>query len=137
MTASAFPSATQTTQEAGTTSGSFVSPLRQQFHQSAAKAWAQAGVAGNITNSFNIAGVVDVGTGVIEFAFIVPMSAANYAVVATPIYVPPITAATTLALWVAFDASYTVSTFRVGCVRVSDYANTDPTYWNVVVYGDE
>ena len=56
--------ATQAEQEAGSTATKYTSPARQQFHPSAAKAWASWNDAGSLnTKSYNVSSITDTGTG--------------------------------------------------------------------------
>lgn len=75
--------ATQAQQEAGTVITNFVTPGRQQYHDSAAKAWSaitySAGVPSSPGNdSFNISSIGDTGTGIATFNFTTAFSSANY-----------------------------------------------------------
>jgi hypothetical protein len=79
--------ATQANQETATSTTTFVSPGRQQFHPSACKAWANGDFAGAIkggagVGSYNIASVTDAGAGTQTFNLTVPFSSVNYAVIA-------------------------------------------------------
>lgn len=74
--------ATQTDQETGTSTTTFVSPGRQQFHPSAAKAWGYATYAAGVPTlaaNFNISGIVDNGLGDIDFTIGTDMSTGNFA----------------------------------------------------------
>ena len=55
--------AVQSEMEAGSSTALAVTPGRQQFHPSAAKAWCRNTTAAAITVSYNISSVTDVGTG--------------------------------------------------------------------------
>jgi len=59
---SALNSATQADQEAGTTSDAFTSPLRQQSHPSASKAWARSSDTA-LLQSYNMTSFTDIGVG--------------------------------------------------------------------------
>lgn len=77
--------ATKALQESATSIQTIVSPGVQQYHPSAAKAWARVTEdgAGNYTlaAAYNIASVVDNGTGNVTVNFDVDFSSANYACV--------------------------------------------------------
>lgn len=55
--------ATQAEQETGTATNKTVTPGRQHFHPSAAKAWVTFNAAGTRQGSFNVSSVTDVATG--------------------------------------------------------------------------
>lgn len=73
--------ATQTEQEAGTALSKPVTPARQHYHQSAAKAWVVFNGTGAvaITASFNITSITDNGTGNYTVNIATNFSSANYA----------------------------------------------------------
>lgn len=76
--------ATQSDQETATSTSTIVTPGRQQYHPSAAKAWGTA--SGNGTSllaSYNVTSITDNGTGDITFTYTTSFSSANYAYVAT------------------------------------------------------
>lgn len=78
--------ASQAEQESGGTTGKFVSPGRQQYHQSAAKMWAFVTVSGgtpSLTASYNVASIVDNGVGDFTLNLTTSFSSANYSVLAT------------------------------------------------------
>lgn len=52
--------ATQAEQETGSSTTTFVSPGRQQFHPSAAKGWVSADMNGSVNASYNVTSVTDV-----------------------------------------------------------------------------
>ena len=74
--------ASQSEQEAGTEATVYVSPAKQQFHQSACKAWVNLNGTGTIAirESFNVLSIVDNGVGDITINFINNMANANYSV---------------------------------------------------------
>ena len=72
--------ATQANQETATSTATFVSPARQQFHPSAAKAWLQCNNSGGIAGSYNVASIADTGTGVVTVTLTTAFSSTNYAV---------------------------------------------------------
>lgn len=79
--------ATQSDQETATSTTLAVTPGRQQFHPSAAKAWVKfTGSAVNgaqtVNASYNVSGVSRTGTGAYTVSFTVPFSSANYAAIA-------------------------------------------------------
>lgn len=75
--------AAQADQETGTSTTTFVSPGRQQFHPSAAKAWAFIGSTGTIQSSYNFTSTTHPGTGQYTATFTTAMSSASYAIIGT------------------------------------------------------
>lgn len=75
--------ATQSDQETGTSTTTFVSPGRQHFHKGHPKAWAattwSAGTP-TIDASYNIASISDDGTGLFTYTYTTALSSANCAV---------------------------------------------------------
>ena len=72
--------ATQANQETATSTTTIVTPGRQQFHPSAAKAWIQCNNFGTIAGSYNVASIADTGTGVVTVTLTTAFSSTNYAV---------------------------------------------------------
>lgn len=71
--------ATQAEQETGTSTTTAVSPGRQQYHPSAAKAWANVSYSGgtpSASGSYNISSLTDTGTGNYTANYTVAMSSA-------------------------------------------------------------
>ncbi len=78
-----IPTATQADQETGTSTTVFVTPGRQHFHDSAAKAWAKVAVSGgtpSISESYNMASITDNGVGLYQLDFTTDLSTSNYGV---------------------------------------------------------
>jgi len=78
-------SATQAQQESATVTNAYVSPGRQQYHPSAAKAWVNFNGTGivAIRASYNITSVADLLTGLYQPAFTTAMSSSDYAIAAS------------------------------------------------------
>lgn len=75
--------ATQAEQETATSTTDFVSPGRQQYHPSAAKAWASVSYSGGtptILASYNVSSLTDLGAGITQVNFTNSFSSANYVV---------------------------------------------------------
>ena len=70
--------ATQAEQETATATTPYVSPGRQQYHQSAAKAWGLVNFAAAITVSYNITSLTDDGAGLIGVVIATDFSSANW-----------------------------------------------------------
>lgn len=75
-----FTAATQAQMEAGTSLVVGVTPGRQQYHLSAAKAWVLAATNGTTPSSYNVTSVGDTGLGIVTINFTVSFSAADYTV---------------------------------------------------------
>jgi len=76
--------ADQADQETGTATEKYVAPATQQFHLSAAKAWAKVAADGSLTAGYNVASSAKDSTGIYSVVFTTPFSSANYAVLVTP-----------------------------------------------------
>lgn len=119
--------ASQAEQETASSTSVYVSPGRQQFHPSAAKAWLRCNTAGTILLSYNITSITDTGTGAVTVTIATDFSTADYTVVATP------------------EAGYAVmcgtSTMEVGSFIVYCYsylnAVADPNSYSIAVFGDQ
>lgn len=73
--------ATQSDQETATSTTTYVSPGRQQYHPSAAKMWCYATYSGStpVNNaSYNQSSITDTNTGLMTHNFTVSFSSANY-----------------------------------------------------------
>ena len=70
----------QALQEAATDNSVYVTSGLQQFHPSAAKAWGEAGVTGNLVIGYNIASVIDDAVGQISYVIGTDMSSVNYVI---------------------------------------------------------
>ena len=120
--------ADQSAMETASSTSLIVSPGRQHFHPSAAKAWCHAGVAGDINASYGVSSVTDTATGTATFNWSVNFSSASYAVVgtvqATSVVFHRISSQTAAA------ADQTVS----NSVATLD---VDPTFHYVVAFGDQ
>jgi len=89
LTASILPATTQADQEAGASNAVVVTPGRQQFHPSAAKAWVKfTGSAVNgaqtILDNYNVSGVsrsTPAGAPIYTVSFTTSFSSANYSAV--------------------------------------------------------
>ncbi len=129
--------ATQANQETATSTTTFVSPGRQQYHPSAAKAWATFGVTGNIIVSYNVSSITDTGTGKAAVNFTSNFSSADYAAVVTT----NTTGATNLML-PNVDGAATKSASSCpfintdGSLTVRDPSAATPN-WHTVFFGDE
>lgn len=121
--------ADQTAMEAGSSTTTYVSPGRQQWHPSSAKSWCVVNGAGtSITVSYNVTSIVDSGNGLLTVNFLTSFSSANYCCVGT-------IHDTTPRIFVKTSAS--ASAVAVYCFNLSA-ASVDPaTSYNIACYGDQ
>ena len=127
--------ATQANQETATSTTTYVSPGRQQFHPSAAKAWLYCDVSGNIDASYNITSISDTGAGKVGVTINVDFSSANYAIVATAYYSAGVGYNRILNVDGATGAQ-AAGSFNIACFA-TDANLYDPTKYNIVCYGDQ
>lgn len=128
--------ASQSDQETATSTTTYVSPGRQHYHPSAAKAWLNCNGTGVIAirGSYNVTGITDTGTGIITVTIANDMADANYAVAAN--YT---TSATAEAVgWQAKVTDQAVGSFNI-TTGVDDSAaatKTDAALVCAIVFGD-
>jgi hypothetical protein len=122
--------ATQANQEAATSTTTFVSPARQQFHPSAAKVWLKCDISGNIQSSYNTTSVTDAGTGLVNVTIDTDFSNADYAILGTTFYSPlaRVRCATIIA--------QAVGTFNAAC-NDEVQSRADPEFYYFVCFGDQ
>jgi len=122
--------ATQSDQETGTATTRIVAPGTQQYHPSAAKAWATVAVAGStpsLNNNYNCTSVTDLGAGFTRVNFTNAFSSTDYCAVASA----ESTSAQLLAqVGGKATGSVIVVTSQAGVV-------TDNITFNVVCFGDQ
>jgi hypothetical protein len=73
--------ASQSDQETATSTTTFVSPGRQQYHPSAAKAWALVAANGSTLASYGVSATSNTGTGTYRITFSTAFSSTNYVAV--------------------------------------------------------
>jgi hypothetical protein len=73
--------ATQANQETATSTTTIVTPGRQQFHPSAAKAWVMFEPSAAINASYNVSSITDLGTGTWRVVFTNAQSSASFSTV--------------------------------------------------------
>ena len=123
--------ATQADQETGTSTALMVTPGRQQFHPSAGKFWVKAGVTGNIIVSYNVSGLTDAGTGLLDVTISTDFSSADW--------LGHVTAQLnqdTHFIYISNTTPPTAGAVRVQSTNLSN-AFTDPILWNVSGSGDQ
>lgn len=126
-TASSVSAASQAEQETGSSLTVFVSPGRQQYHPSAAKAWVQAGTTGNAVTSYNVSSVTDTGVGDATINLTTQFSSANYCAFGTM---------SAGAAYFGHINSIAQGSFRI---QVRDTSGTliDPSFFMGAAYGDQ
>lgn len=121
--------ATQSDQETATSTALAVTPGRQQFHPSAAKAWVNCGISGNILASYNVTSVTDGGVGQITVNINTDLSSANY--------VAEVSVVTPSGGFIPGILSLAAGTIQGSCrIAATGFVLTDPAAWCVTVYGD-
>jgi hypothetical protein len=70
--------ASQADQETSTSTTTYVSPGRQQFHPSAAKFWVRSPGSSTMTSSYNMTSITDNGVGIFNLNIATDFSNANY-----------------------------------------------------------
>lgn len=75
--------ATQANQEAASSTSTIVTPGRQQYHPSAAKAWVRGNMSGGTGTSYNVSSLTDPGVGKVIVNFTTAFSDVTYALSAT------------------------------------------------------
>lgn len=118
----------QASMEAGSALTEIVTPGRQQFHPSAAKAWGRANEAGAISASYNMTSVTDTGSGVITWNYSTVFSSVIYGII--------VGIHTT-----AFNGASRVSSIAAGSTEVTttNYVGSlaDPMSHFIAAYGDQ
>lgn len=120
-----FTAATQAEQETGTSLTVGVTPGRQQFHQTAGKAWVVYNhTTATVLASYNVTSVTDGGTGIFTVNWSITMSSTSYVSVGT----------STSQLILGCSAHTTTTT---GCTTVSDTGTSfDATHNSLILFGD-
>lgn len=126
-----FTASTQAEQETGSSLTTFVSPGRQQFHDSAAKYWIVCAADGTTQDSYNVTSITDSGTGVLDITIATDFSGANYATVSTA------RSGSSHLTIVDNGTPPTAGTTRI--LNVSSTAGTaaDPARYHVASFGDQ
>lgn len=120
-------------QEAASSTTAAVTPGRQQFHPSAAKAWASiVGSSGALSSSYGITSVNHSGTGSYTITFSTAFSSATaYAAMGSTEH----NAANTI-LKFGSGVNKTTTTIAVFVVNLAGTL-TDPDFLNVMFFGDQ
>lgn len=138
LTAVAFSSfATQADQEAAATSTAVVMPSVQQYHPSAAKAWAlvtMTGTVATVTTGYNVSSAASTATGLLKINLTNSFGSTNY-VVGGMVRIGD-SIITNHAVTHPTSVGLATTTFTLLC-QASDGTNTDPVAWHVFCYGDQ
>jgi len=132
---SALNSATQADQEAWSTSDAFTSPLRQQFHPSASKAWVMYNPAGVVSAGYNILNIINVAPGDNVVCFTIDFSAATFSAWATAQKNSLGTNVTAINAQVS-SANFATDSMRVQTTN-GTFALVDPDFTFAGAFGDE
>ena len=131
--------AAQSDQETGTSTTTYVSPGRQQFHPSAAKCWAYVTVSGGTPTlqvNYNITSITDQGVGDLTITIATDFSSANWSASVSVEY--PNTGSTSnddIAV-ATKNGGQAAGTIRLATKDVGGVAR-DPPSWSFVGYGDQ
>jgi len=126
--------ATQAQQEAASSAGVFVTPARQHYHPSAAKAWQLASTAGTSAAAFNCDAPTDAATGQVVINVTTDFTSANWCAIGQGLIAAGGGAAST---YVTHTSGQTAGSVTLTIVRLSDYSPVDPTQWNFIGFGDQ
>lgn len=124
--------ATQSDQETGSSTSVVVTPGRQQYHPSAAKAWVRFNGTGTLAvgASYNVSSVTDNSAGNYTVNFTVNFSSGEVSVVAT------IGTQADSGRFVLVGA-VAVSSTNIRVSNLADNANVDSSIVSVSCYGDQ
>ena len=128
--------ATQAQQETGTATNVLVTPGRQQYHPSAAKAWVKANTTGGSALAYNVASVTDTAVGRCVVNLTTAFSSAEWAATATAMLSTSLTTTTTLVAMIRVDTS-TASAIAIDCIDVTGTNFRDPNYFLMSAFGDQ
>lgn len=133
--ASTDAAASQAQQEAGSSTITFVTPGRQHYHQSAAKAWCKADYSAGSVVAYNVASITDAGTGRTVFNWTTSFSTANYTAVGTVQQNTSLTTATSVFAQQRTDT--TASACHMDTIDVTGTSFQDASYMHVIAFGDQ
>lgn len=128
--------ATQADQETGTSTSLFVSPGRQQYHASAAKAWGMLSYGGSAVASYNVASVTDSGAGSQTPIYTTAFSTANYSIVASAQSDAAGSSATTFVCQIN-NSGKAAGQCVIQTLVLSTYAGADANYSLFAAFGDQ
>lgn len=125
--------AAQSDQETGSSTTTFVSPGRQQYHPSSAKMWVSFYTSAStaIHHSYNITSLTDNGVGLTTVNIATGMSAANYCFV-----ISGYDNGSGDGMLASFEGSVSGSSVQIITVLPTTLASKDSAYVSCVGYGD-
>ena len=124
--------AAQSDQETGTSTTTYVSPGRQQYHPSAAKCWGKfTANSTTIEASYNITSVADTGTGVMTVTIATDFSGIDWAAGLT------VELSGTDGQCAQIDTAPAAGTVVLGLVEPVLDNRVDPVAWHFAAYGDQ
>lgn len=122
--------ATQSDQETATSTTLAVTPGRQHFHPSAAKAWVNANAAGTVLASYGVSSVSKTSTGQYTVNFSTAFSSANYGVVVA------CSGNATQNGAAEYSFGKTASQAKIACILAGSSSVFDPDDWSLTAFGD-
>lgn len=128
----------QSDQETATSTTTYVSPGRQQYHPSACKAWADINAASTTPNaSYGVSSVTN-GVGVTVVSFTNSFSSANYAIIASVERSNSTTTVTDAKSVVIKNATQAAGSVELQCWDATATNNVieDPTSFYMCAFGD-
>lgn len=131
--------ATQAELEAASSTAAFTSPGRQQYHPSAAKAWAKVTVSGGtptLAASHNIASITDIGLGILKLTFSTAFSSVGYAVLVSAERASTSYGNSDVRNVAVRSGGQLTSSITVECFDNAGNAR-DPDVWHVACFGDQ
>lgn len=132
LTSALVTVATQADQETATSTTTYVSPGRQQYHPGMAKAWVVFNGTGTpaILASYNVASITDHGSGDYTITFTTAFSSANYAVIGSASNIVQ-------GVSVATDEANPPTASACRIKTQSSGSTGDPARVSVVFFGDQ
>jgi len=131
--------ATQAQMEAGTSTSTYVSPGRQQYHESAAKAWVSFTTITTtaINGSYNVTSLTDISAGATTITIATDFSNTNYCPVITGTRDATSSSALVPLTGIRTAASKAVGAIDVIGVNSNFLSGVDYSEMNVVFFGDQ
>ena len=121
---------TKSDQQTGTNNTKFVTPLHQQDHDSAAKAWVIGDASGGILASYNVASVTKNATGDFTVTFTTAFATANYSYAATLEQ----SAVSNGLVEIKNATGRAAGSIRLLCVALAG-TTFDPASWSITCFG--
>lgn len=131
--------AAQSDQETATSTTTYVSPGRQQYHPSASKFWVKCDAGGNISASYNVASVTDTGTGRVTVNIATDFSGVHWCCNATVEYTSTTLDVANLRFPYIRNSAQAAGTVEVDCHdgTATTALLADPQAWHISGFGDQ